>query len=718
MIFSEIVLEGVRIFREQSRFVLKQGYNLVWGPNESGKSTLTQCIALLLDPACELPENCDYPSWGPGGNSRVGLVIAEGNHKFRLTRDFINGQVSLSRLDPRTNKYEMITQKGHEAASFLAQQLKMPPVKTWRKIFFIDREDMPSGRPKVLTRKVLVQNPGPSAAGDYNVPPGMGGPAPGAAAPPPVAQPGYGMNPEEIKKRMEELEKQKEQADRIKKVQYEIDELESKLFEIENQTKQIISMEDKYRQLEESVKALESFRDLPPDIVKRIEFFEEVRKEHDSRLGEIHQRLEKVKTEFDRLTGREAFFKTRNFLIGIGLIIAGIVVQVALVPRLGAVKILPPLMIIAGIGLTFWVLWNELANRTKEGELRKQVKSVEEEKNEEIKRFDVEGSVIRRLMSEAGVEEPKELGEKLKEYKRRQELMEELDQKIRKAKIESDYDRLSGQKKELQDRIEELNKELQSAGGTGFTPDPDDIQREIDALRYALENPGAAPPPRAGGVSPGLPPGPDTGAGMGGGADYMGGGFAGDMLGGGDFDYSTGGVPGVGNDPDQTVVSTGDATAPGESSQSGLEGMVEELWCAAEEVSGVDRSTLIMQVSGRFNLYLQAFTGKRYNEGDLSSETSVNLRNAMGSYTDLDELSPSTQDAAWLALKIALIENLYKAVRLPMVLDDPLRNLDDSRLATVSKALKRIGSACQVLLFSTHRVHGKVADHVVNLQSG
>jgi uncharacterized protein YhaN len=93
----------------------------------------------------------------------------------------------------------------------------------------------------------------------------------------------------------------------------------------------------------------------------------------------------------------------------------------------------------------------------------------------------------------------------------------------------------------------------------------------------------------------------------------------------------------------------------------------------------------------------------------------MSLRNAGGSYTNLADLSPSTQDAAWLALKFALIENLYKQFKFPMILDDPMRNLDDNRLAMVSKALKKLGSACQVILLSTQRAHSKIADYTINL---
>ncbi len=106
MIFNEIVLEGVRCFKALRRIPMKPGFNLVYGPNETGKSTLNECLFLLLDPLRKVGEEEEYPSWGPPGNSRAGLILQEGQDVYRLTRDFVNGQVTFSQLNPQTKKFE------------------------------------------------------------------------------------------------------------------------------------------------------------------------------------------------------------------------------------------------------------------------------------------------------------------------------------------------------------------------------------------------------------------------------------------------------------------------------------------------------------------------------------------------------------------------------------------------------------------------------------
>ncbi|GEM_PF-2090814 len=765
MIFTEIALEGVRCFRDQCRFTLKPGYNLLWGPNESGKTTLVDCIAILLDPTRQVPEEAGFPSWGPPGNSRTGLMITEGDQSFRVTRDFVNGLVNLSSLNPQTQKFDVVAQDHAQVEGFLRQQLRFPQISLWRRLFVFDKSDLPSGRAKVIVRQVAAAPPPGAPAPDAAFGQMPAGLVPGPAPVAPAAPAGYGMSPEEIKQRIETLKEQMDSAKSVEKAQYEIDGLESKLFDIENKTKDIRSMEGKIEQLTNSLKSLESFSDLPSDIVRRIEFFEEAQREHENQLYEIDTRLEKAKKDFNALTERKPFFQQQNFIIGAACILGGLIVHGALVPKYAAMKILPPLLIIAGLGLIFWILWNEFSDRIKEGDLHKELDSTEEERKEEIKKFDVEGSVVRRLMEEAGVEEAKELNNKLKEYNRRREMAQELDQKLKKSKEDANYDQLAGERKELEEKIAELNKVLTDAGGGGFSQDPADIQREIDALQYALDNPGASPPaaapppgavpyapgapgapppiPGVPGVPPPMPgvpgavppapmppqqaappamPGltPTAHAGTG---DYLGG-DDGYLGGGTDYameDSQPGVPPSYSADPDQTVVTGPGAAGAGAGAEAplapegGIDTMVDELWGAAEQMSGLDRSTLIMQIAERFNVYVQAFTGKRYGEGDLSSERTMSLRTSAGSYTELKDLSPSTQDAAWLALKIAVIENLYQKFRYPVVLDDPLRNLDDARLAMVSKALKRIGAACQVLLFSTQRAHSKVADHTINI---
>lgn len=718
MIFSEVVLERVRCFKELRRVPLKPGYNLVYGASESGKTTFVETVFILLDPLRNIPEEEDVPSWGPPGKSRAGMVIQEGKDSFRLTKDFINGQVSLSRLNLQTNKYEPLATDPAKIDSFLRQNLGIPPVSVYRKLFCFSREDLPTGMPKVLVQKVAVAAREPEA-------PAFGG---GYVAPQPVVQvpAGYGMSIEEKKRRLEELKQQRDKAKEISDLQFEIDGLEAKLFDIENKLKDISSMEDQIEQLSKAANKLRAFQELPKDVIRHIEDFEGAQREHNKTMTQFDQKIGEAQAQLSSIKNRQPFFKEKNFLIGAGAFAAGIVIHfINLEKDISALKGLTAIALIAGLGLVFWVIWNELNAKTQEKEAQEKFDKLVAEQSEIQKKFEVEASVIKKLVQEAGVEEPKELQEKLKEYKMLTEKLEEFQTKLEKRKKEIGYFQLEKEKKQYRERVEELTERLRKAGGTGFVGDLEDIQRQIDALQFSIDHPDAAPSlPSSFGSNPG---GFGSGGGMGNPGGFGGGfgnpgnpGNPGNFGNpGGEDDGFLGGSddtaynPSMGlstSEPEKTMVSTGRAVE-----QAAQENPVDILWSMAESFTGLDRSTLIMQIKDRFNAFVKAFTNGTYLEGDLSSERSVSLRNCLGNYIEIEKLPPSSKDAAWLALKLSLIENLFKKKVLPVVMDDPLRLFDEARLANVSKALKAVSARGQVILVSTQKAHSKLADNTVSL---
>lgn len=81
-------IDGVGSFREARRIELGPGAVLVAGANESGKSTLLDLLALLLDPDPALEMAPFLRSNPPAERSRAVLEAADGDGVFRIEADF------------------------------------------------------------------------------------------------------------------------------------------------------------------------------------------------------------------------------------------------------------------------------------------------------------------------------------------------------------------------------------------------------------------------------------------------------------------------------------------------------------------------------------------------------------------------------------------------------------------------------------------------------
>ena len=66
-------------------------------------------------------------------------------------------------------------------------------------------------------------------------------------------------------------------------------------------------------------------------------------------------------------------------------------------------------------------------------------------------------------------------------------------------------------------------------------------------------------------------------------------------------------------------------------------------------------------------------------------------------------LSAGTRDAMYLSLRLALLDVLYKGETPPLLLDEALSQMDDTRAANVLKIFAELcGDSCQCLLFTCH----------------
>ncbi len=122
----------------------------------------------------------------------------------------------------------------------------------------------------------------------------------------------------------------------------------------------------------------------------------------------------------------------------------------------------------------------------------------------------------------------------------------------------------------------------------------------------------------------------------------------------------------------------------------------ELLSAAVEEF----RRTYLERFAADIGAYLQVTTRGRYGEVRLEEDFSLYLKGKGGSWYPAESFSRGTVDGIYLAVRLALTRHLARGRHLPLLLDDPLVNLDRNRLEETLKGLERLSAEHQILLFT------------------
>ena len=123
-----------------------------------------------------------------------------------------------------------------------------------------------------------------------------------------------------------------------------------------------------------------------------------------------------------------------------------------------------------------------------------------------------------------------------------------------------------------------------------------------------------------------------------------------------------------------------------------------------EEVSREQHSRIAPQLAGLASEYLKEITGGVYDELLVDHELQISVRIPETKSLNADperRLSKGTVDQIYFALRLAMVQSMSRdSESIPMVLDDPFANYDNTRLACAMRLLARMGETNQILLFT------------------
>ncbi|MTI71743.1 MAG: hypothetical protein FH751_15960 [Firmicutes bacterium] len=134
-----------------------------------------------------------------------------------------------------------------------------------------------------------------------------------------------------------------------------------------------------------------------------------------------------------------------------------------------------------------------------------------------------------------------------------------------------------------------------------------------------------------------------------------------------------------------------------------------------ETLNNLDEDTFKPLVKS-FSKYLEKITQGNYNVGDIDDKFSIKIKNSENNTVPINLLSAGTYDGVALALRFAILENLYNDREGFVVLDDCLVDLDPDRTKEAVKLIKDFSKDNQVIFMTCSPETAKLLNgNIINM---
>ena len=451
MFLVELVLQGVRGFREPTRLRFKGGFNLVIAGNESGKTTAVAALQRLLFPVSQAGALDSMVSRHTPDASRAALVMCSAdNDYYRIIEDFSKRVVNVSQYNPTSKEFNLMHKDWGSAARFMAELTDGITAEDFSRIFVFQREQAvrPCNSDAVLRS------------------------APGMPVPPPVQK--TSKNQERLAALRESLRKAEEAADAEYKYQ-------SVKLALEENRKKIASLDElgrKKAEMESSLKALKAYEAIPDDLGALIEAQERRLGQKLADADDLNKQIDGLKIQRTAIPPFD-FVSDKLFISGcvlgvLSVILGGFVLTGDTAYYILAGGVLLSLAMMAGA----WYFGSRKDARRRQ--YLKEEEHLKQELAELEKRFQQEGATLTAYMLSTMASSTAELKEKAENYRYFLSLRTDLEEQQQRSLGDLTLESLQQQCENQQREIVELEKAAQAVAQ--FNVDTYSIRQDIERL--------------------------------------------------------------------------------------------------------------------------------------------------------------------------------------------------------------------------------------------
>lgn len=459
--------------------------------------------------------------------------------------------------------------------------------------------------------------------------------------------------------RLRELEKELALAREVDQLQFQLDGINSQIFELDTKMTSTEGIKRQIQQAEAEVAQAPTPEALgmPADIFERLARHPKAVLKKDEALARLQAEREAEAERVAAISQVEPLYRNPFFLgaagVGVLFLLLGLVLRVSNPESLG--RYLALLDIPAfGVAAYFALRYvDELKQSQNVG--RKDEKLAARERKI-LEEFEAEDMPVRLAMKAADVDSPEDIYRVLGRRAELEERLQALREQLAAMEADPEFRAAAQRQAQLRREAEQLSAEVAEKGS--YARDMREVEREMGRVRESIEL-AKAPPPAA-------------------------------------------------------PAAAGPAAAspkPGEP----LEDPTPALLNQAADLFTTDLRSLTPILRDRFLQYLTALTDKRYTGVEWDKEGKAVLATPDGRRLPAGELPPKDLDLYYLGLRMTVVEKVSARVKLPLLIEDVLAGMEESRLPLLGRMLKHLGTVNQVLHVTAHPGFAQLSDGALTL---
>jgi uncharacterized protein YhaN len=464
MFLVELVMQGIRGFRELARLRFQSGFNLIAAGNEAGKTAAVDSMQRLLFPVDQPSRMASLISRSVPDASRGALVVySDDGGYYRLIQDFSKRAVNLSKYNPATKEFSLMYKTWESAVPFMAGLTAGITEEEYARIFIIRRDQL------------AVRSASPAAAPLVSAHSGYK----------PAQKSGKAAASEA---RLAELRATLHKAEEAADAEYRMQSGKLRLDELRKKLESLDEIDNKYTEMEARLEELKGCAALPANLSELIDAHVEQQGKKMADFDDLHEQIAQLKLQLDSMPAAN-IFADKLFIAGAA--VAGLTFIAALTVLTPEQSYFFPLGILVAALLIVAAWYNSTRTSAQRKVVQKEIGALEADRIALGRKFEQGGSAISACMKSTGSKTTEELKEKVDNYRHFLSLRDEIAEQQQRIYSGVTHKALLEDYQNQQLEVIELEKAARAVAQ--YAVDTYSIRQDIERIESELPSAGASP---------------------------------------------------------------------------------------------------------------------------------------------------------------------------------------------------------------------------------